>query len=180
MAATTKRRHKISNSQQSSGSRSSWMADPQDELILAQNSSNSHSGETESSSGRSLKSAPTFSDKGDSLSGRQGLKQGIEMAGLRTQLMLSQSDNKLLRQRVQEYAELTQQFSTQQSEFVREQEMLVRDVTVKFKQERGLMQATQDTMRARIMKLEMKLRKAEGSNRKKSMSTAEEESPKSL
>ena len=76
------------------------MADPQDILNMGQGISNSHSGETESSSGKSLKSTPALSDKGDSLSDRQALKQGLELAGMKTQLMLAQSDNRLLRQRV--------------------------------------------------------------------------------
>jgi len=48
-----------------------------------------------------------MSDKGDVLSERQALKQGLEIESMKTQLMLAQSDNRLLRQRVQEYAELT-------------------------------------------------------------------------
>lgn len=48
-----------------------------------------------------------MSDKGDVLSDRQALKQGLEIASMKTQLMLAQSDNRLLRQRVQEYADLT-------------------------------------------------------------------------
>ena len=83
------------------------MADPQDILNMGQGISNSHSGETESSSGKSMRSAPTMSDKGDVLSDRQALRQGLEIASMKTQLMLAQSDNRLLRQRVQEYAELT-------------------------------------------------------------------------
>ena len=81
------------------------MADPQDSP--RNGISNSKSGKTESSSGKSLRSAPTLSDKGDTPSDRQVLIQAIELDGMKTQLMLSQSDNRLLRQRLQEYAELT-------------------------------------------------------------------------
>ena len=50
----------------------------------------------------------------------------------------------------------------EQAEFVREQESLVKDITVKFKDERGEMQGIQDLLRSRIMRLETQLRKFEG------------------
>ena len=74
------------------------MVDPQDVLNQAQDNSDTNSRETESLFSLSPKSVSSLNKKVD-LDG-QDLKQEIEIAELKTQLLLNQSDNKLLRQRI--------------------------------------------------------------------------------
>ena len=75
------------------------MADPQDMLSQAQDNSDSHSRENESLFGLSPKSERDTHD--NLFADRQGFRQEIEIDELRTQLLLTQSDNRLLRQRMQ-------------------------------------------------------------------------------